>query len=141
VQRASLTSHATKSCGCFFSESVAARARTHGGSKWPEYKVWAGIVQRCENRNSPAYADYGGRGITLCDRWRKSFADFIADVGRRPVGHELDRINNNGNYEPGNVRWVTRAENNQNRSFITRQEAEELKAKIAAYEEKYGRLA
>lgn len=74
----------------------------------PEYAVWTGIKMRCFNPNGTGYKYYGGRGITMCERWRRSFSDFRADVGPRPSpDHSLDRIDVNGHYEPGNVRWVT----------------------------------
>ena len=68
---------------------------------------------RCENPNATRYADYGGRGITVCDRWH-DFAGFLADMGEQPPGLTLDRKDNDGNYEPGNCRWATRAEQNRN---------------------------
>lgn len=72
---------------------------------------------RCFNRNYERFANYGGRGIKVCDRWIASFEDFLADVGSRPSPeHSLDRINNDGNYEPGNVRWATRIQQMNNRS-------------------------
>lgn len=86
--------------------------RTHGLSKIPEFHVWKTMKSRCHNKNSHAYPRYGGRGIVVCDRWRASFADFYADMGPRPTGrHCIDRIDNDGNYEPGNCRWVTNQEN------------------------------
>ncbi|MBA4033193.1 MAG: hypothetical protein C0480_01115 [Bradyrhizobium sp.] len=95
--------HAT-SCGC--------RKLTHGGRYLPEYETWCRIKKRCYNPNSEKWHRYGGRGIEVCERWRKSFADFLADVGRRPSPeHSIDRYpDNDGNYEPGNVRWATRLE-------------------------------
>lgn len=81
----------------------------------PRYEVWRGMLQRCLNPAHQAYARYGGRGITVCNRWRRSFADFCADVGQRPDGGTLDRIDNDRGYEPGNVRWVTRQAQAQNR--------------------------
>ncbi len=88
-----------------------------GGKKPPaEYNLWAGIVQRCEDENSPLYKDYGGRGIKVCDRWRESFTAFLADVGPRPAGgYTLERKKNDGHYEPGNVVWATRKQQARNR--------------------------
>ena len=88
----------------------------HGGRHTSEYTIWCGIKSRCLNELSPAYHHYGGRGITVCESWRADFSAFMADMGPRPsVHHEVDRIDNDGNYEPGNCRWVTRAENVNNR--------------------------
>jgi hypothetical protein len=78
------------------------------------YKIWANIKQRCTNVDNPRYKDYGGRGITMCERWLNSFEEFYADVGDRPDGLTLDRIDNDKGYEPNNVRWVSRADNNRN---------------------------
>lgn len=83
---------------------------THGLSSTSEYGIWSGMRKRCENPKCPAFKRYGGRGIVVCERWRASFADFLADMGPRPSPkHSLDRIDVNGNYEPGNVRWATAA--------------------------------
>lgn len=78
------------------------------------YWVWAAMIQRCTNPANPSYADYGGRGICVCERWRK-FENFASDMAPRPAGHLLDRRDNNGDYEPGNCRWVTRCLQNSNR--------------------------
>jgi hypothetical protein len=88
----------------------------HGMSRTPEYKIYSAMVTRCENPHHKQFKDYGGRGISVCDRWRQSFVAFIHDVGRRPKRKNmtLDRIDNNGNYEPGNVEWRTRQENQRN---------------------------
>lgn len=106
-----------KSCGCKrwrpFSNH---RAQTHGLSKTPEYQAWCSIKKRCLNPSNISWPDYGGRGITICDAWRDSFDVFFAYVGRRPSpNHSIDRINNDGNYEPGNVRWATRSEQQNNK--------------------------
>jgi hypothetical protein len=91
---------------------------THGEShKTPEYRTWQHMRERCINPNDSKYSYYGGRGITVCEEWRSSYSVFLSDVGRRPSpNHQLDRINNNGNYEPGNVRWTTREEQQRNTS-------------------------
>ncbi len=85
----------------------------HGGYRCPAYYSWSLMLTRCRNRNCPSYPNYGGRGITVCERW-SSFSNFREDMGDRPNGKTLDRIDNDGNYEPGNVRWATRAEQSRN---------------------------
>lgn len=110
-----LTMGRTRSCGCFRDEQSAKRNTRHGGWKSKEYKAWRNIVSRCLNPNDPQFRNYGGRGITICGKWRKSFSAFLAEVGQCPEGMQIDRINNNGNYEPGNCRWTTREVNRNNR--------------------------
>lgn len=87
--------------------------RTHGMSRTAMYKRWRSMRNRCENPNAPVYKNYGGRGIRVCERWR-DFELFAADMGPAPSGCSIDRINNDGNYEPGNCRWATRADQNRN---------------------------
>lgn len=102
-----LRTRKTNSCGCLH--------RKHGMRHSPEYNTWCAMIQRCHNPNHPRYEDYGGRGITVCDRWITSFSDFFADVGLRPTQfHSLDRENNNIGYEPGNCRWATAKEQGRN---------------------------
>ena len=87
--------------------------RSKNGRRSPTYQSWQAMKQRSLNPNCPAYKDYGGRGIKVCERWM-DFANFLTDMGERPKGKTLDRINNDGDYEPGNCRWSTPKEQNQN---------------------------
>lgn len=99
----------SRSCGCLQRE--AASKKTHGLIHTPEYNSWSLMKDRCLNQKSPKYHNYGGRGISVCDRWRTSFENFYADMGPKPSPkHSIDRINNNGNYESGNCRWATQLE-------------------------------
>jgi hypothetical protein len=91
------------------------RRELHGLSKHPMYHSWIAMIRRCHASSEPGYKNYGARGIKVCDRWRNSFVAFLADMGGRPSPkHTLDRINNDGNYEPGNCRWATVSEQMQN---------------------------
>lgn len=102
---------AIQSCGCLH-RMIATK---HGRSKTPEHGAWGAMISRCRNPNVKEYKHYGGRGITVAERWLE-FANFFADMGERPSPlHSLDRINNNGNYEPGNCRWATAKEQQRNR--------------------------
>ena len=115
-----------KSCGCLHKEKAAATGRRNsvhghtalskrGGKVSSEYKSWRSMKERCLNPNSAHARYYSGRGITVCDRWLV-FANFLADMGPRPDGTSLDRYpNNDGNYEPGNCRWATKEQQNQNK--------------------------
>ncbi len=106
------------------------KIESHGMESTPEYRVWRCIKTRCYNKNRKNYVRYGGRGIVVCDRWRNSFITFFKDMGFKPFPKaEIDRINNDGNYEPGNCRWATHAENNQNRTNnkLSMQKAEEIR--------------
>lgn len=109
VRGSSLRTGNTKSCGCFQIESH----RKHGMYKSRTYSTWSGMLQRCNNPNSPRYYQYGGKGIVVCERWMK-FENFLTDMGERPEGKTIDRINNDGNYEPSNCRWATPLEQQRN---------------------------
>jgi hypothetical protein len=123
-----LRNGASVSCGCFKRENAKRVNTKHGGSggwkgrvaRAPEYNIWLAMKMRCTNPRAPHWHRYGGRGISVCDRWTgdDGFASFLADVGPRPSpDHSIDRFpNNDGNYEPGNVRWATDLEQARNTS-------------------------
>jgi len=126
------------SCGCAKRSSASERATTHGKSKTAEYGVWRKMRGRCESPSDARHSYYGARGINVCERW-KSFEAFLADMGERPSPlHSLDRINVDGNYEPGNCRWATRKEQNRNTRrnvFITFQGEKRI---VSEWAEKLG---
>ena len=110
-----------QSCGCLQKE----RATKHGalvdarkGKRDPTYLSWQAMKDRCLNTKRRYYHRYGGRGITICDRWLHSFSAFLEDMGPRPTGLTLERINNDGNYEPSNCRWATQHEQTLNQVHV-----------------------
>lgn len=106
-----LRSGNTKSCGCMWWETIT----THGHCRTPEYRAWNQMIQRCTNPNSQRYSRYGGRGISVCQRWFR-FENFLADMGPRPPGYSIERIDNDGNYEPSNCVWIPRNQQQRNQT-------------------------
>lgn len=114
-----LTSGNTKSCGCLNSEVRAVKSVTHGYAKGSTnrtriYRIWRGMLDRCNNKNIPIYRHYGARGIAVCERWH-TFENFLTDMGEPAPDQSIDRLNNNGNYEPGNCAWATKKQQARNR--------------------------
>jgi hypothetical protein len=135
-----LTGGGTASCGCLKLESVAAQGRanaTHGKTKTREYAAWRGMWTRCTNERRPDFALYGGRGIIVCKRWA-AFEAFLSDMGLRPAGGSLERIDTNGNYEPSNVRWATAKEQARNRRTNRVLEIDGRRSSLAEWADRSG---
>lgn len=128
-----LTNRNTRSCGCLLREAIT----KHGMCKTPVYKVWHAMLDRCRNSNNQSWKDYGGRGVSVCERWH-DFSNFIADMGERPTGGTLDRIDVNGNYEPSNCRWISQAGNANNRRNNRLIEFQGEVATLSEWSKKYG---
>lgn len=144
VHQNTMLNGTSKSCGCLsieiFIAQNKARNTTHGqtrGGYTAEYRAWLHLRNRCYNENVPDFHNYGGRGITVCERWRNSYEAFFADMGRRPSSkHTIDRIDTNGNYEPSNCRWATQItqQNNKRSNFIVSFSGREMTLKEACRE-------
>jgi hypothetical protein len=113
ARRFHLIRGSTKSCGCSRSD-CARHGHARGVARTSEFRIWESMRSRCRNPMNTAYKHYGGRGITVCERWQ-TFENFLADMGKRPLGKSLERVNNDGNYEKSNCRWASHKEQMRNR--------------------------
>jgi len=132
---ADMKSGNTSSCGCRRVENSVSMRTTHGMTYSSEYSIWTDIKKRCSNSSHKHYRRYGGRGISVCDRWQNSFEHFYEDMGPKPsTSHQIDRINNDGNYEPANCRWATRRENmlNTGRAMLAEYQGKQVYLKDLA---------
>ncbi len=128
------------SCGCLKMEILIARSTKHGHATngiSPTYHTWAGMIARCSNPKNKRYKDYGGRGITVCDRW-KSFENFLADMGEKPQGTSIDRIDYSKGYSPDNCRWATAKEQARNKTNVPLYEYDGIKRSAPEWAEVTG---
>jgi hypothetical protein len=140
VHGSSLRGGNTRSCGCLQRDKARAagdRTRTHGMTRTTTHNIWSGMLQRCRDPNRKDYPRYGGAGVTVCDRWL-SFETFLADMGERPAGRTLDRVDGSKGYEPGNCRWATPTEQNRNTSANRVIEAHGERMPLSAWAERTG---
>ena len=128
----------TRSCGCFNLDRRRELKTTHGQSKHYLFKTWEGMVSRCHNPNDKDYRTYGARGIEVCELWRDDPAQFFKDMGPRPEGTSIDRVDGDDDYRPGNCRWATALEQGANRSNANLGTVNGHVMHLAAAARKYG---
>lgn len=139
VQASNLRSGGSTGCDCVRIEKVRERVRKHGRTGTPEYYVWQQMKYRCTNEKNAAYADYGGRGIRVCDRWMESFEAFIEDMGNRPTKTStIERRDVNGNYCPENCCWIEKKEQNKNKRNTAFVEVEGEKVRLQEVADEHG---
>lgn len=143
VYGGSLRAGTTRSCGCLHRELVVVRNSKHGATSGGQisltYRSWESMIARCHRRESSSFARYGGRGITVCERWSESFAAFLEDMGERPSkSHTIDRIDGRGNYGPGNCRWATKAEQVRNRGITKTVSLDGVTCSVGEWAERAG---
>ncbi len=141
IHTSSLTIGESSSCGCLRLALIKQRKTTHGfgNTKNQIYACWVNMRQRCLNKKVEAYSNYGGRGIKVCERWLNSFEDFISDMGMPPTPkHQIERRNNDGNYEPSNCYWATRKEQGNNRRTNVWIEKDGIRLTVSQWERSLG---
>jgi hypothetical protein len=127
VESLTLRQGKTKSCGCKRPELISANLTTHGMTNTPTYRSWISMRRRCYDKTHPQFRYYGGKGITVCKRWKDSFENFMSDMGERPDGKTIDRVDSKKNYTPTNCRWATQAEQMANTSRSAKYQGKSLK--------------
>lgn len=144
VHYSNLVSGRTKSCGCQRSQRISHRMKRHGhasragGLASPTYSTWASMIQRCTNPKVRCWERYGGRGISVCPRWLESFENFLADMGEKPrKGMSIERLDSDGNYQPGNCVWASARTQNRNKTntYLTPEIVQQLQSGVLSIED------